>query len=353
MKHTRIVLALASAAACVAGVTAGGAVAAAQAPLPAQQQAVVQTGSGGPEVLQLQSVPVPQPGPGQVLIRVHAAAVNPGDWAQLGRPPTAGGSDRSVPGQDVSGVIVAVGDGVTDRRPGMGVFAIVDRTGLNGAYAHYAVADVSATAPKPRNLSFAQAAGLGVVGVTALRVVDAAQVHAGKRVLILGVAGGVGSSVAQIAVARGATVLGTASARHAAYLRSIGVSSVIDYATGDVASRAGRVDAVIDTVGGNEALEALDALAPGGRFVSIARAHVTPEQCAARHVQCLGSPGPAAHAPASVILQVARLAGDGELRVHVDSIYPLARAAEALRYNHQGHTEGKVILAVTREANAR
>jgi NADPH:quinone reductase-like Zn-dependent oxidoreductase len=154
-------------------------------------------------------------------------------------------------------------------------------------------------------------------------------------------------------VARGATVLGTASPRHTAYLRSIGVSRVINYASGNVAAQAGQIDTVIDTVGGNEALQALAALGAGGRFVSIARAQVTPAQCADRQVQCLGSPGSAAHAPAAVMLQVAQLAQDGNLRVHVDRTYPLARAAEALRYNHQGHTEGKVILAVTRQANAR
>jgi len=350
MYRTRIALALASAAVCIAGAAGDRAAIAAQPRLPAQQQAIVQTGAGGPEVLELESIPVPRPGPGQVLIRVHAAAVNPGDWAQLARPPAAGGSDRSVPGQDVSGVIVAVGEGISDRRPGMAVFGIVDRAGLNGAYAHYAVANVSSTAPKPRSVSFAQAAGLGVVGVTALRVIDQGQVHAGKRVLILGVAGGVGSLAAQIAVARGATVLGTASPRHAAYLRSIGVSRIINYAAGDVAAHAGRVDVVIDTVGGNEALAALDALGAGGRFVSIARAQVSPGQCAARQLQCLGSPGPAGRAPPSVILQVARLAAEGELSVHIDRVFPLAHAAEALRYVHRGHTEGKVILAVTPDA---
>lgn len=346
----RIALMLAGAAWYAAGVLCGP-LSASAAELPSQQRAIVQSGAGGPEVLQLQTIPVPHPGPGQVLIRVHAAAVNPTDYAQLARVPTE--SDRRVPGLDVAGVVVADGEGVTDRPPGMAVFGIVDSSGLNGAFAHYAVANVASTAPKPRSLTFAQAAGLGVVGATAVRVVDEAQAHAGKRILILGVAGGVGSSAAQIAVARGATVLGTASPRHAAYLRRIGVSRIINYASGNIAAQAGHVDAVIDTVDGEEALQSLGALGPGGRFVSIARAHVTAEQCAARQIQCLGSPGSAAHAPAAVMMQVAQLAADGNLRVHVDRTYPLARAAEALRYNHQGHTEGKVILLVTPAANMR
>jgi NADPH:quinone reductase-like Zn-dependent oxidoreductase len=341
---TRITLTLARAALCAAAAL-GGLLAAFAAPLPSEQSAIVQIGAGGPEVLQLQSIPVPHPGPGQVLIRVAAASVNPADYSQLARMPTE--SDRRVPGLDVAGVVVADGVGVSDPRPGTAVFAIVDSRGLNGGFTHYAVANVATTALKPRNFTFAQAAGLGVVGVTAARVVDEGQIHAGKRVLILGVAGGVGSSIAQIAVARGATVLGTASPRHAAYLHSIGVSRVINYTAGNVASRAGHVDVVIDTVGGDEALQSLAALGPGGLFVSIARARVTAEQCSERRIQCLGSPGSAAQAPAAVIRQVAQLAGDGNLRVHVDRTYPLARAAEAVRYNHAGHTEGKVILLVS------
>jgi len=163
----------------------------------------------------------------------------------------------------------------------------------------------------------------------------------------------VGSSAAQIAVARGATVLGTASPRHAAYLHDIGVSKLIDYTKGDIAAQAGPVDVVIDTVGGSEAIDALHTVKPGGRFVSVGHAQITPQQCAAAQVQCSGSPGSAGGAPEAVLLQVAQLAGERKLTVHVDRTYPLADAAEALQYSHQGHTEGKVILAVTREAAGR
>jgi len=325
------------------------------APLPKQQQAVVQTGSGGPEVLKLQTLPVLEPGNGQVLIRVYAASVNPADWGQLARAPAAGGSPERVPGLDVAGVIAAVGPGVTDRSVGMPVFGMVDHTGaaLNGGYAQYSLASASSTAPKPSNLSYAEAAGLGVVGVTALRALDNGDVQAGRRVLITGVAGGVGSTAAQIAVARGATVLGTASPRHDAFLHGVGVSTVIDYTKGDIAGQAGQTDVVIDTVGGSEALDAFRSVKAGGRFVSIARADVTPEQCTTAHVQCFGSPGPAAGAPVAVLLEVAKLAGDGKLSVHVDQSYPLERAVEALQYMHEGHTEGKVILAVTNDAKVR
>jgi NADPH:quinone reductase-like Zn-dependent oxidoreductase len=315
---------------------------AAQLSVPTHQQAMVQTGSGGPATLKLENIPVPKPGDGQLLIRVYAASVNPADWAQLKQPGT-------VLGLDVSGVVAAVGPGVTDRPTGMPVFGMVDRTGTDGGYAHYALANATSTAPKPQSVSYAAAAGLGVVGVTALGALDEGQVHAGARVLITGAAGGVGSAAAQIALARGATVLGTASARHTTYLHRIGVNKIIDYTKGNIAGQAGMVNVVIDTVGGSEALEAFRALQPGGRFVSTARAAVTPEQCASAHVQCFGSPGHAASAPVSMLLQVAKLAGDGNLRIHVDRVYPLVQAAKALQYSHGGHAEGKIILAVTRQ----
>jgi NADPH:quinone reductase-like Zn-dependent oxidoreductase len=346
MNHGKIALAAACAAAWIGSATLGAADA--QAAAPKQQQAMVQTGTGGPQVLKLQTIPVLEPGSGQVLIRVYAAAVNPADWGGLVRPAPAGTTIRRVPGIDAAGVIAAVGPGVTDRPVGTPVFAIIgaDAAGPNGAYAHYVIAAAANTAPKPANLSYVQAAGLGVVGVTALGALDEAHVQAGQRVLITGVAGGVGSTTAQMAVARGATVLGTASPRHDAYLHGIGVKQVIDYTRGDIAGQAGKVDAVIDTVGRMEAVEALHAVKAGGHFVSIARAPVTPAECAAAQVQCSGSPGHAAEAPLARLLQVGKLAGDGKLAIHIDRTYPLAQAAEAVQYVHQGHTEGKVVLTV-------
>jgi len=238
---------------------------------------------------------------------------------------------------------------------GMPVFGMVDHSGdsLNGGYAQYSVASVTSTAPKPRNLSYAQAAGLGVVGVTALRALDAGNVQAGQRVLITGVAGGVGSSAAQIAVGRGAIVLGTSSPRHEAFVHALGVSKFIDYTQGNVAGQAGQTDVVIDTVGGSEAVDAFHTVKAGGHFVSIAHAGVTPEQCMAAQVQCSGSPGSAASAPAAVVLQVGELASQGKLTMHVDQTFPLENAVDALQYVHQGHTEGKVILAVTKQAANR
>jgi NADPH:quinone reductase-like Zn-dependent oxidoreductase len=154
-------------------------------------------------------------------------------------------------------------------------------------------------------------------------------------------------------VARGAIVLGTASPRHASFVHELGVYKFIDYTQGNVASQAGPTDVVIDTVGGSEAIDAFHTVKPGGHFVSIARAGVTPEQCLAAQVQCSGSPGSAATAPVAVLVQVAQIAGAGKLTAHVDQSFPLDKAGDALQYVHQGHTEGKVILAVTKQAASR
>jgi NADPH:quinone reductase-like Zn-dependent oxidoreductase len=335
----------------------------ASASVPAQQQAIVQTGNGGPEVLRLQTIPVLAPAADQLLICVYAAGVNPVDWKIRigGAPPGAASAPASrVPGFDVAGVVAKIGPGVTGFKIGEPVFSMVGRSagvdGLNGAYAHYVIAPAANVVAKPGNLSYAQAAGLGTAGMTAARVIDEAKVSRGQRVLITGVAGGVGSTTAQVAMALGAHVIGTASPRHTDFLNSIGVTDVIDYTQPGWADRAGNVDVVIDTVGADTAPAAFHALRRGGTFVSIATRDITAEQCAAAGVNCPAErpPGSAGGPSEGQLLQqVAKFAGDGKLQVHVDKSFPLAQAAEAQEYNRAGHTEGKVILLVTDQANRR
>ncbi len=310
----------------------------AHAAVPKEQRAIVQ--HSGSEALELQTVPVPTPGANQVLIRIYAAAVNPADW-KSGAPP----EDR-IPGGDVAGVIEAVGKGVTGFHAGDPVFAIVvRRSGLfNGAYAEYAVASVANVMLKPANMTYAQAAGLGIATVTGVRAVDVMENAKGQRMLITGVAGGVGSAAAQAAKARGAYVIGTASPRHNAYLRSIGVDEVIDYTKVDFETQVGRVDAVLDTVGGQTALRSMRTLSKGGRYLSTGT-HGLEAQCTAAGLIC-----PPYRSAADVVRrvyeQVASLAGAGKLDVHIDKAFPLAQASEAQAYSKAGHAEGKIVLLV-------
>ena len=330
------------------------------AAVPTEQQAMVQLGAGGPEVLHLQTVPVLSPGTGQVLVRIFAAGVNPHDWkfrmqANYKVPP------RIVPGMDFAGVIAALGPDVSGLKVGGPVFGTSgdfnpDGSTLNGADAHFIVVAATNVVPKPRKLTYEQAAGLGVVAWVAARAMDDAQLHPGERVLITGAAGGVGSAAAQIAVARGAHVIGTASPQHFAYLRSLGVSEVVDYHDPDWIKHVGRVDMALETVSGPTAAVVLNAVSKGGTFITTNPSSVTKEQyeaAAAAGVSCPEANGGPRPAPGPFLKEVAELASAGKFMVHVDRTYPLADAAQAQVYNAAGHTEGKIILMVTRQARSR
>jgi NADPH:quinone reductase-like Zn-dependent oxidoreductase len=345
------------------------------AAVPTQMKAIVQTGNGGPEVLKLETVPVVQPGDGQVLIRVYAVGVNPVDWKmRIGRagpppatpfpnpaaagerPPQAppagpesAGPNRSIPGLDAAGVVAKVGSGVTTIKVGEPVFTMIGRSikALNGTYAQYVLAPADNVVKKPKGFTYEQAAGIGTVGMTAERSVENAKISKGQRVLITGAAGGVGSSAAQIAKARGAYVIGTASARHADYLKSIGVDEVVDYTQGNFEDKVKDVDAVIDTVGGDTTARAVSTLKRGGILISVA-GRAPPDKCAAAGVTCpAGGPPPAGPPTEGDYLRaVAKLADEGKFNINVDKTYPLAQGAEAQEFNRSGHTEGKLVLVV-------
>lgn len=344
------------AAACVllAGMTLASGMA--SAAVPTTQQAIVQTGHGGPEVLQLRSVPVLAPGNGHVLLQVLAAAINPVDWHSR---ETGKGDASLIPGYDVAGRVAALGAGVSSLQVGEAVFGVTGRDevgGLNGAYAQYVVVPADFLVAKPANISFEEAAGLGTATLAGIRVVDQLHVQPGERVLITGVAGGVGSAAAQAALARGALVIGTASPRHADYLHQLGVQ-FIDYTQHDWAARARAAmpQVVIDTVGADTAASAFGVLASGGRFASVGAHDYTPEKCRASGVICppggsvVGGPVPTA----LLLHEAAQLAASGRLRVHVDRAYPLAQAGAAQEFNREGHTEGKVVLAIGSAAAGR
>jgi NADPH:quinone reductase-like Zn-dependent oxidoreductase len=330
----------------------------AAAATPVQMQAIVQTGMGGPEVLQLRTVPVLAPGPGQVLIRVHAAAVNPVDWGMRqpreGAAPTIGVAPTArIPGFDVAGVIEKVGPGVTTHRVGDAVFSMIGRIrtdGLNGGYAEYVIAPEQNTVMKPAAMTFAQAAGLGTVGMTAARTLAAAKVGPGTRLFVNGVSGGVGSTVAQLAKARGAHVIGTASARHHDYLRSLGVDEIIDYRSVAFETVVRNVDAVIDTVNAEGATRAVKVLKRGGILVSIA-GNPPAADCSAAGIEC---PGPGSMremdgkggSEGDFLREAAAVAASGKLSINVDSRFPLARAGDAQEENRNGGTQGKIILIV-------
>jgi len=317
---------------------------------PSEQQAIVQHGVGGPEVLKLEHVPVLDPGKGEVLIRVYAAAINPVDWKRrIGEgdyAPDPNGLPVMIPGGDVAGIVEKLGAGVTGLRVGEPVFAVLarDPKRLNGGYAQYAVAPAENVMTKPKNVTYAEAAGLGTAAVTAVRALFDTNVTKGQRVLITGASGGVGSSAVQAAKARGAYVIGTASGRREDYLRSLGIDEMIDYTQGNFEDKVHDVDVVIDTVGADTTDRAFKTIKKGGNFVSVASRNIA-AKCAAAGVNCparfnafqVGRP---------VFEEVGRLADSGQLSVYIDKSFPLAEAAQAQLYSEQGRTQGKISLVV-------
>ena len=286
---------------------------------------------------QLQTLPKPEPQAGQVRIKVRAASVNPVDWKQAAR---AAPGTRLIPGRDLSGVIDAVGDAAGPWKVGQGVIAIA----TGGSYAEYAIASVKAMAAKPRRLSFAEAAGMPVVGETAWRaLVTIANVEPGQRVLIHGGAGGVGSSAVQVAKARGAYVIATASPSHDGLLRSLGVDEVIDYHNVRFEEKLKDIDVVLNTVDADTSARSIAVVRPGGILVSVAGA-APATQCEAAKIRCAVT-GPAT---GEMLGSLSELADQGKFRIHIDRQFPLADAAEALELNRQGHTGGKIILEVSR-----
>ena len=198
--------------------------------IPGTMKAIRYSTYGGPDVLRLEEVPVPAIGEGEVLVRVHAAGVNPGDW-QI-RSGLAG--DRFglpyIPGWDISGVVVSVGEAVIGLYPGDAVYGM---TANSGGCAEYAVVPAGHLAPKPSAATFIEAAALPQSGFTAWHALFVqGHLEAGQTVLINGAAGGVGHLAVQLARWKGARVIASASARNEAYLRNLGIDAFVDYASG-------------------------------------------------------------------------------------------------------------------------
>lgn len=307
---------------------------------PATMSAARIDAAGGPERLRIETVPVPRIGAGDVLVRVHYASVNPVDW----KLQESGGLPYpATPGGDFSGEIVAIGADVRGRACGDRVAGIVDQAARSGSYAEYVAVAASEIVPVPARFDMQQAAAHPTVAVAAWRfLLQGTGVEAGERVLVHGGAGGVGSMLVQMAKARGAFVIATASARNHDYLRALGADEVIDYRAVRFEDVVREVDVVVDTVGGDTLQRSPQVLRDGGRLVSMA-GRIPAEVCEAGRVVC--SP----QGPWDVARGLAAAAGfidAGTLTVHVDRVYPLAEVAAAQRHNRDGGSRGKVVIAM-------
>ncbi|WP_432163680.1 NADP-dependent oxidoreductase [Streptomyces tendae] len=308
-------------------------------------RAVSQDVLGGPEVLKEVRPERPEPRPNEVLVRVRAAGVNPTDWKHranggfLGEPPF-------VLGWDVSGVVESVGIGVAAFRPGDEVFGMLSYPFGHGSHAEYVTAPARTFAHKPSGIDHVQAGALPLVSLTAWQaLVERADVQPGQRVLIHAAAGGVGHVAVQIAKARGARVIGTASAGKHEFLRSIGADETVDYRETDFAEVVKDVDVVLDTIGGDTSLRSLRVLRPGGVVVSILPVgsdefYEEADRLGVRAVRML------VDADRAGMEEIARLVESGKLRATIAQTFPLAEAARAHAEGETGRTTGKLVLMV-------
>ncbi len=317
-------------------------------------RAVVSKGHGGPKVLRIEEVERPQAGDRQLLVKVRAAGINPIDWrlrrGEL-RPVTALKRQR-IPGRDVAGEVVAVGDRVDGFEPGDRVYAMV--RGLFGASAEYAVVDQDVAAPMPENLSYEEAGAVPLAALTAIQGLrgalrdlphDCDEALGRRRVLINGASGGVGTFAVQLARIFGAEVTAVCSAKNLELVRELGADHSIDYAEEDFTRRTSLYDVVFDVVGNKSFATCRQALRPGGIYVT------TEPKPKGFLWQALTFPGE--NRKARVVL--AKTSGRdltllkdlfeaGKVRVVMDRVYPMEEAAEAHAYCEAGHVRGKVSL---------
>jgi NADPH:quinone reductase-like Zn-dependent oxidoreductase len=317
---------------------------------------------GSPEVVKLAEVARPVPADDEVLVKVRAAGINPVEWHYMRGEPYIMrlGSGFGRPkdprlGVDFSGTVEAVGGRVTKFKPGEPVFGA-----RSGALAEYVTVPESRNLlPTPERITFEQAAGVGVAGVTALQALrDKGQLKPGQRVLINGASGGVGTFAVQIAKALGADVTGVCSTRNLDLVRSIGADHVIDYTKQDFTAGTERYDLVVDMVGNHSFGDVRRVLVPSGRYVVVGGTNDNP------WIGGLGTPlkamlvSPFVKQKAIFFIAkfspedlgyLARLMSEGKLTPVVDRRYPLDEVAEALGYLEKGHARGKVIIDVAPE----
>lgn len=309
---------------------------------PQTNQAIRVHEYGGLEQLQLDKIPRPVPQADEVLVRVHAAGVNPIDWK------IRAGLLKEVfprllpyiPGYDFAGVIAEVGPDVTAFQKGQAVFG---QAPAYGTYAEYIIAPVATVALKPETLGFNEAATISVGATAAWQgLFDHGKLEPGQRVLILGAAGGVGLFAVQFARWKGAHVIGTASTRNLDFVRSLGANEVIDYTTIDVANAVHDVDLILDTVGGEALANVWPTLKRGGAVVSIA-GQPSPEKARELDARAVNF---SAQTTSDLMNTFVHLIDEGTVKVAIATSLPLREAPKAHELSQSGHGRGRIVLHV-------
>ena len=298
-------------------------------------QAVVIHETGDPDVLRLEEVDRPEPGQGELLIKAHAASINPIDTKY--RRGIAEASLPKVLGNDVAGIVEASRS--DDFAEGDQVFGL----SASGAYAEYSTTPAALAARKPTDVTFVEAAAIPVAGLTAWQaLLDVGGLESGQTALVAGAAGGVGHFAVQFAKLAGARVIGTGSGRNRDFVSALGADDYVDYTRQDVAEAVNDVDLAFDTVGGETTGSLVGAIREGGMLVTIAGA--PPEEAAGargiRAERLVMSPS------ADQMAQIAQLISDGDVRVEIAEAIPFSDVRRAHALSEGGHVRGKLVLSL-------
>jgi len=311
---------------------------------------------GGPEVMRLEDVARPVPAADEILIKVYASGVNPTDWGIR-----QGGNDFLRPflklpmtlGWDAAGMVEEIGSEVTAFQKGDAVYGEPNFPG-DGSYAEYCVAKASQFALKPKSIGFNEAAGVPLAGLTAWTAIfEHGKLQPGQRILVQGASGGVGSFAVQFAKAKGAYVIGTASASNLDYLQQLGADEVIDYRNQKFEELVHDVDVVFEASplrDNAERLKSVTVLKAGGILVSVNIDLPFNEEVLAALARKQATGELSANQPRQEWLtEIAQLIDAGKVKVFVSKVYPLEQVAEAHRESETWHVRGKLVLEVRKE----
>lgn len=308
-------------------------------------KAIVINTYGNEDVLNYIDVDRPEPKADEVLVKVHVAAVNPADWKiRNGFGEMFGLKLPLILGGEIAGTIEEVGVEVKNFKQGDAVYGITASGGLSGGYAEYALAKAAAIAPKPESITFEEAAAIPVAALTAWQAMfDVAHLSSGQRILIAGASGGVGLMAVQLAKAKGAFVIGTASGRNEQFVRDLGADEFVDYTRQPFEEVVKDMDVVFDTIGGDTLEQAFKTLKKGSFLVSAVE---TPSEEKAKEFDIKVAQLLFFQPSAQQLTEINRLIEAGKLKIHVETVLPLPEVKKAHQLSQSRRTHGKIVLQI-------
>jgi NADPH:quinone reductase-like Zn-dependent oxidoreductase len=307
-------------------------------------KAIIINAYGNEDVLNYVDVDRPEPKADEVLVKVHCSAINPVDWKiRDGLGEMFGLKLPLILGGDIAGTIEEVGIEVKNFKQGDAVYGMTVSGGFSGGYAEYAIAKADGISPKPESLDFEAAAAIPISALTAWQAIfDLANLSSGQKILITGASGGVGSMAVQLAKAKGAFVIGTASGKNEQFVRDLGAAEFVDYTRQPFEEVVKGVDVVFDTVGGDTFEKAFQTLKPGGFLATAVESPSaeTAQKFGVKTAQVRCKPN------AEQLDAIGKLVDEGKLKAHVSTVLPLAEVKKAHQLSESGRTRGKIVLQI-------